>query len=269
MTDLLGREALARFVRQIVVDELKTLPGHSYGVVTAYADGVAVVDGIPGYSVPAILRPYIAAGDQVRVYRAPGGTIAQVEDITGDREIAAPSGEANPTLEELDALGLTTDTELADHKATPSHWQRFNTPNTYTTHDGEYALIGQGTIGSQYGEVTAHARLSGGGRTSIDYCRGTFTFRIRQQAAIGSAPLVSLELENPRDMAGTDLTLVTTSLAGATSFEIYWQIQNQQEWGDGFPLGLIIAKLAAFAWVSCSDFVAALPSGTTYTATEV
>ncbi len=178
-------------------------------------------------------------------------------------QIQVDVGSAHPGLDVHSDLGLATGSELVSHSVNGSHFTAMTTPNTGASDSGKWSRIGYGTIIDRYGETFAEANFLGGGSASSTMTRGAIRFRIRQDAAFASQPVVLLELVNGRAIHKEDFVLVTLDVAGPTTFEIYARVTRVQEWLSIRPSGPVSQYAASFTWDTCQDFVTSLPAGGT------
>ncbi|MEO6077528.1 MAG: hypothetical protein ABIP54_01965, partial [Candidatus Andersenbacteria bacterium] len=132
-------------------------------------------------------------------------------------QVQVDAGGAHPDLDSHSTLGLATGAELISHSSNGSHFTAMTTPNTGASDSGKWSRIGYGTIIDRYGETFAEAAFLGGGSASSTMTRGTIRFRIRQDAAFASQPVVLIELVNGRAIHKEDFVLVVLDVAGPTT----------------------------------------------------
>lgn len=243
---------------------------------------VATVVGVPdtsrfllariGEGVPfPVWRPAMPTlpgdGDRISLIRGPEGYL--VLDKLLDRDPAAPllpggddgeetgSGHSH-TLGLHTALGLATLADITSHASGPGHLVTYSTPNTLDLYDGQWSKLAEGSILEQFGSVTFHAMLNGGGSAATTWTRGTLRGKVLQFAEYGSDPDVVLELLDFADVAGDDLALVVTDNAGPTSFELHARVTRQWEWLSITPLW-VRRDRCSFEWTPCEDFEVSLP----------
>jgi hypothetical protein len=135
--------------------------------------------------------------------------------------------------------------------------------------DNEWALMAFGSFSQRYGEVVFEAIISGAGSNGTTWTRGRIRGRIRQQADWATDPSVAIELLDAADLLPADVSLVVTSNAGPTTFEMYIRVTREYEWATWTPTHTWSrADYAEFEWTGCGDFAPSLPAGTAYTATR-
>jgi hypothetical protein len=98
----------------------------------------------------------------------------------------------------------------------------YGTPNTKAT-AGQYALIGTVTLTSQSAQFVSFINFfsgASGGATNTQ--RGLLFFRVKQQAALGSPPVIEMSLMNQNNFAPTDLVaVITTNTSSQTVVKLY------------------------------------------------
>jgi phage-related tail fiber protein len=136
------------------------------------------------------------------------------------------------------------------------------TSNTSITDVGKWTKIASVTITSQYADAQAYINAIGYGSGGTSSRFKAF-FRVKQQAPLGSAPLIELILSGESyRVTNNDLVAVTTvNTASQTVVELYLRInqsyeqiaiQPEQTSGTG----------SSVVFYSSQGFVASLPSGT-------
>lgn len=269
--------AVARRLRQQIDQRARAvlagaLPRHVWGVVTEVQN--PDTDGHGG-TFSALLqggtdaslgirwfqtRP--VAGDVVLVSLPPPGGTRYAVAI--DREVVA--GGTTFDVSTLDGAGLATDAELADHATGGGHAESYTTGNTMTVDNNKWSKIAYGSILDPFGQISGEFKISGNG--AAIWPRGTVRFRLKQQAAFGSAPIGLAELINGRDISNADVVIVITSNAGPTTYEIHLRITAPNTWIEFTPAPEgPSAWGVVHAWNPCPPFQAALPAGTQFVAT--
>lgn len=214
---------------------------------------------------PALSTPPVA-GDRVAIRRGPEGLL--FVDHVLDRDPVEPLVPGGDDGDETDthshtlglhtALGLATLNDLASHADGPGHLVIHSTPNTLDLYDGQWSKLGEGAILQQFGSLTFHVMLNGGGSAATTWTRGTVRGKVLQFAEFGSDPDVVLELMDFADIAGDDLALVVTDNTGPTLFELHARVTRQYEWLSWTPMW-VRRDRCQWDWTPCSDFEVSLP----------
>jgi hypothetical protein len=262
-------------------------------VVEARSDGLEViegtVEGVPDTSryilvrVGGATRPVRAwrgamattpeTGDRVSLLRGPEGYLVVDKVLDRDPEVTEiPEVPEGLDLADLVLLGVVPQTEMDRHIVEDGHLVTWNSQNTMAVDDNEWALMATGSISQRYGEVVFEARIGGGGSNGTTWTRGHIRGRIRQQADWATDPTVTIELLEAGDLTAADISLVVTSNAGPSTFELYIRVTREYEWATwtvDTSTTWVRADYAEWEWTGCGDFAPSLPAGTAYTATEV
>lgn len=225
---------------------------------------------------PASPTPY-TEGDRVAITRGPDGFLLAGPPL--DRDPTAPivpgsnddDEDGDPTAHTLGlhtALGLLDVSALADHADLPTHLHTYYTPNTGSADEGEWALMGSGSIGAKFGQVTIDAVLSGGGSMAVDRTRGLLRVTAVQTANFGTDPTVSIEVFGALGITGADVSLVVIGNSGPSDVELHVRVSREYEYLSLTPLRTYNQR-ASWTWTGCSDFSASLPAGTVYNGSEL
>lgn len=230
-----------------LVDQVQGTPVFTF---SAFIDGAST--STPGIPYPAGNPP--VTGATVTLERRREDGFIQLTGV--DAAFAVDGGVP------IDLSGLITEQELADHAALPIHLINYNTPSTLSTDAGHWSLIGSGTLDSQYDQVVATVLIDGNSGAVTDFTRGTIRFRIKQQAAFGSDPIVLAEMvDGSTGISGADVVVVVTDNTGPTLYSIYVRLTRTGEWLSFIPLWTETIG-CVHTWAGCSAFVTSLPSGT-------
>ncbi len=261
--DLLIAQAIAGAAEAEVAKQLRHyLPEATYAAVVSL-DGTArtVTVDLYGRSEYRVTVPIIgampeAAGDQVQVQLLPNG-----------QSYAQPVGGGI-----LSGGGVTTPDPVPD-ETTPVPDQAlplavYPTPNTLGLYTGQWSQIAEGSL-QRFGNVSATATIGGNGPYTAGAPRGFLRFNIAQPDALGSVPLVSLELVHGAIVVAADLVLVTTAVnTSETEYQIHARVTGRDRFLSFLPL-ITHQHHAQHEWMGCSDFAVSLPAGTQYAAVAV
>lgn len=135
-----------------------------------------------------------------------------------------------------------------------------STTNTSNTFNGQYTLLGRCTINTQYQDCRTVATIVSGGDGGTAAERATVDFRVKQQAALGSNPFVTVQVnDSTSNMNATHFTAVTTTMnATTTVVDLYGQINTTfQHWHIN---PLINTGSVQTSWLANQGFAAALPT---------
>jgi hypothetical protein len=161
---------------------------------------------------------------------------------------------ANPAVE-LDVLGVIQQTGMS-------------TPNTDATDNGKWTELGSCTMDARYQYCNTVINIMGGGSGEDDEnTQATVSARVKQQAALGAAPIVNITLNNTaRIIAKDDIKAVTTQNDGsATVVQLWGRITNMYEEWNYTPVvnqGWVGSSDAPWRWTPGTAFQASLPTGT-------
>jgi microcystin-dependent protein len=227
----------------------KTAGAYLYGE----TDGAYISDG---FRVPE--TSYVTIGDSVKV---------AIDYGTGDRWIA----EIYPPATTYKKLALDTDNGqvlVGDGTAAPTPLMTgaptYQTSNTSLSDGGKWTKIASGTIVSQYQNNFAVIEVSGNGSGGTSWTRGTIRFRVKQQAAFGNQPAVSVGVTDAVDFRPSGVAVVVTSVAGPTAYEVWLQIPDPYSHSYLTVINEEASGGGSQTWYELNGFQASLPAGTVY-----
>jgi len=91
---------------------------------------------------------------------------------------------------------------------------------------GKYTKIATVEIPNQYNQTYAVIKVTGGENGAATYQHADIFFRVKQQAAMGSAPVVNVVVSNPIGMTSTDVAaVVVKNDSSLTRVELYVKIK--------------------------------------------
>lgn len=187
--------------------------------------------------------------------QANGGAVALNVDTTNSR--VGIGGVTTPATA-LDVTGAIQQTGMT-------------TLNTTNTDDNKWVKLGTCTITFQYQQCLTSLKILGGqDGTSGDFPYATVNARVKQQDALGNAPIVDLTLDaNAKVITSADIKTVTTQNDGtATVVSLYGRITNQyDQWAYTSVMNTGRTTTAPWVWTPSDPFQAALPAGTQTAAT--
>jgi microcystin-dependent protein len=141
--------------------------------------------------------------------------------------------------------------------------------NTAALYSNQWTKIATFTTTAQYGGATALIDFINEGSGVTSGARGTLYVRIKQQSALGSAPLTPVLVLYNADSAylrNSDFsTVVTQNDATATVHELYMRDPNSYNVNSFNPI-MLKASSTTVTFLSNQTFSATLPAGTTTTA---
>ncbi|WP_274654663.1 hypothetical protein [Paenibacillus humicola] len=141
----------------------------------------------------------------------------------------------------------------------------FFTPNTGGSSAGYWSQIGKVAITQQFQDSMSTISLISGDSSNTNTQRAQVFFRVKQQGAMGSPPVIELYISNQNGMLGTDLAaVVTQNDLTATVVQLYVKINNAFETIYFNPIHS--AGSVKAGWTGYNALVQSLPGGTQKTA---
>lgn len=134
---------------------------------------------------------------------------------------------------------------------------------------GQYALIGTATITAQFQLAEAFIQFMSGASGNNATQRGLLHFRVKQQAAMGSAPIIEMWLMNSNNFSPADVVaIVTSNTSNQTVVQLYAKINNTFEelyFNTFQELTLGVRSSITIVWSTQAALIASvgsLPTGT-------
>jgi len=146
----------------------------------------------------------------------------------------------------------------------------FTTPATNGTNNNEWTKLGYCSLTLRYTGCSATIHILGGQNgNSSDNTQTTIYFQTYQQNAMGSAPIVLVNLgSNTEQIANTDIVAVTTTnTAGSTVVQLWARIVNQYEQWSYAPFINNDTTGTPITWTPNTPLQVSLPAGTQTAAT--
>jgi len=139
----------------------------------------------------------------------------------------------------------------------------YQTSNTGSSDSSKWTKIATGSISSQYQNPQFTLLFVGNGSGAAQHQRGILSVRVKQQAAFGSQPSVTVNTTSPVDVAQNDWILIVTSVAGPTTFELWFRntISYTHLWFQ--PIHLDTSSQTV-QFYSNQGYSSSLPAGTQY-----
>lgn len=180
-------------------------------------------------------------------------------DASGNVSAAAVTATGNVGGASLSATGNATVT--GDLTVRGVNAKGYNTTNTGNTNIGQYTKLTSCTITGQFWDCRSLFDVVSVGDGNTAGKRAAVDFRVKQQAALGSAPYVNVDVYDTDGLDNTDFVAVTTvNTASQTVVELYGKID------DGYQHWLMTPRVVngsvSPAFVTNQGFSASLPSGT-------
>jgi hypothetical protein len=261
------------YVNVVLRDPVGMTASDIIGVLSKNDSGSTVVDlyikVVNSYDVLRYKVDDIAFSYLMTIYQNAGQFLTSVPTGLSQYSCVLSDG----TFTNLTMAGktvLNTDHTNASDPHTVYHRKApYVTSNTSATL-GQYALIGTVTITAQNQMAESLIHFMGGasGLTSNSQ-RGILFFRVRQQAVMGSAPIIEMVLSNNVNFSPADVVaIITTNTSGQTIVQLYVKINNSFEelyFNPIHELYLGIRSSVTIAWSNQSALVVnsgSLPAGT-------
>lgn len=129
--------------------------------------------------------------------------------------------------------------------------------------NNQWAKVGHGAIGNQYGDVSFLAMVQGWGHSVADHNAAIVGFRVKQQSAFGNLPAVQVTVHSTNGFTLTDFAIVVTNYAGPTEYSFYVKSKLSYENLYFTPL-LLDESFPGTSWVPDENVAwsASLPAGT-------
>lgn len=138
----------------------------------------------------------------------------------------------------------------------------FQTSNTSSGNANNWTKIGSITLTSQYSDAETYTSVMGISDGSYS-SRFRFWWRVKQQSALGQAPIVELNIYDEYQVSNSNLIAVTTiNTSSQTTVELYAKIPNSYE---AYLVNPYQAS-GSITWYTGQGFLTSLPSGTQTTA---
>jgi hypothetical protein len=144
------------------------------------------------------------------------------------------------------------------------------TGNTSGTYNGQYNKVATINVTAQYGFVNTSLLFMGGADGSTNLRKAIVDIRVKQQAAMASAPIYEFDLieANGGVVAGDFVAVISANTASTTTVDLYFRISNQYEQYSFVSL-IKNTSSGTLALLSGQPFVATLPTGTQITCTDI
>jgi hypothetical protein len=177
--------------------------------------------------------------------------------------IASSTAVTNLNADLLDGLHAT-DFQRADGTTS------IQTASTGGTYGGQYTKVATINITAQYGFVNTSLLFMAGADGSTNLRKAIVDIRVKQQAAMASAPIYELDLveANGGVVAGDFVAVVSVNTATATTVDLYFRISNTYEQYSFVSL-VKNASSGTLALLTGQSFIATLPTGTQITCTDI
>jgi hypothetical protein len=140
------------------------------------------------------------------------------------------------------------------------------TSNTGATYNTQWTKIMSGQVPTQYADASGDILISNTGNSVATGPRGRIRWRVKQQAAFGSQPYVSVELDGMLDLSDDDVVMLITSVAGPTTFELWVRINVTYTTIMFHPLHDYQGSAMWNTYYEANGFSASIPAGTQYPA---
>jgi hypothetical protein len=177
--------------------------------------------------------------------------------------IASATAVTNLNADLLDGLHAT-DFQRADGTTS------IQTGNTSGTYGGQYTKVATINVTAQYGYVNTSLLFMAGADGSTNLRKAIVDIRVKQQAAMASAPIYEFDLieANGGVVAGDFVAVISANTASVTTVDVYFRISNGYEQYSFVSL-IKNTSSGTLALLSGQPFVATLPAGTQITCTDI
>lgn len=138
----------------------------------------------------------------------------------------------------------------------------YRTTDTGSTLSGQYTKLGTCTITAQYNDCRTSLSIVSTSDGNATGSRAQVDFRAKQNAVLGSNPVVNVEVTNRSgNITASNFVAVTTVSAGSSVVDLYGQVSSTfQRWS--FTPVLNTSNSTPPIWLSNQPFIATLPAGT-------
>jgi parallel beta-helix repeat protein len=227
--------------------------GYSNSYVGVYGQSQTGTSGLfqanSGSNTAATLVTQQQGSGTANLFEAQDSTGSTLLDITSGGSLGI--GVAVPAVA-LDVNGAIQQTGMT-------------TPNTGASDANYWTELGSCTINSQYQRCMTKINIIGGSDGGAQNSQSTVTARVKQQNAMGGAPVVNVTVNDTAEfISASNIVAVTTENdATATVVQLWGQIPiSYENWYYAPVLNIPDYATAGWVWSPNSTLQASLPSGT-------